>query len=211
MKYGYEESVVQLGQRLGDLPDLDLLCARTGSVLERTSPPALRLDFLNQRYRIQWPDITFSLDHSNAEVSLKDKVLILHYLMTAAGGPLTGRDITFREVPDGSGYYDVFQKRAINPWLGRYGEDAAGFLQAGEALGGQPAAPGDAALTFQAFARVPVIFVLWRGDDEFPADGSVIFDASVTDYLSAYAITELCELIAWTMVRGAARGQSGGT
>jgi hypothetical protein len=48
---------------------------------------------------------------------------------------------------------------------------------------------------------VPITFVLWRGDEELPAEGSVLFDASVADYLSSYTLTELCETIAWKMVK----------
>jgi hypothetical protein len=202
MKHGYEESVARLSRELGALTDLSDLCARTGSTQE---PGAITLTFINRGYRIRWPEVAFSFTDSDAEVSLKDRVLILHYLATAKGTPVSGEVITYRDVPDGLGYYDVFQKRAIRPWLSRFAVQPEGFIKAGAALGAKTGEFGDASIRVMAFERVPVTLVLWRGDDEFPAEGGTLFDASVVDYLSAYAITELCEVIAWSLVHGAGR------
>lgn len=199
MKHGYEESVARLSHELGALTDIQGLCARTGATPE---PDAIRLTFFNRGYRLRWPEIAFSFTDTDAEVPLKDRVLILHYLATAKGTPLKGEPITYRDVPDGMGYYDVFQKRAIRPWLNRFAVQPEGLVKAGEAFGGVPGEFGDASVTLMAFERVPVTLVLWRGDEEFRAEGGVLFDASVVDYLSAYAITELCEAIAWSLVRG---------
>jgi len=200
VKHGYEESVARWSRELGALTDIQGLCERTGSSLE---PGAITLTFINRGYRIRWPEIAFSFTDDDAEVPLKDMVLILHYLATAKGTPLKDEPITYRDVPDGMGYYDVFQKRAIRPWLNRFAVQPEALLKAGEAFGGKPGEFGDASVTLMAFERVPVTLVLWRGDEEFPAEGGVLFDASVVDYLSAYAITELCEVIAWSLVRGA--------
>jgi hypothetical protein len=38
--------------------------------------------------------------------------------------------------------------------------------------------------------------VLWRGDDEFPPNATILFDSSVTDYLSTEDLAVLCERIA---------------
>ncbi|GAI34732.1 unnamed protein product, partial [marine sediment metagenome] len=43
--------------------------------------------------------------------------------------------------------------------------------------------------------------VLWRGDEEFPPSGSIMFDATISDYLSAEDITVLCQTIAWKLVK----------
>ena len=47
-------------------------------------------------------------------------------------------------------------------------------------------------------------FVLWRGDAEFPPEGSILFDSNVSNYLSNDDIHALCEGIAWRLVRTAA-------
>ena len=54
---------------------------------------------------------------------------------------------------------------------------------------------------FTAFPRAPLTYVLWKGDDEFPPDASILFDSTVSDYLSNDDIHNLCESIVWRLVR----------
>ncbi|MFC1957153.1 DUF3786 domain-containing protein [Chloroflexota bacterium] len=67
--------------------------------------------------------------------------------------------------------------------------------------GGQKADLGDASVAISAFPRVPVTLVLWQGDSEFPPSASIMFDATVTDYLPTEDIIVACEAIVWTLVR----------
>ena len=36
----------------------------------------------------------------------------------------------------------------------------------------------------QAFPRVPLMLQLWEGDEEFPPDGNVLMDPTISGYLS---------------------------
>jgi len=56
------------------------------------------------------------------------------------------------------------------------------------------------AVTINAFSRVPITIVMWHGDDEFAPQGSIIFDSTISDYLSTEDITVLCETIIWRLV-----------
>jgi hypothetical protein len=57
------------------------------------------------------------------------------------------------------------------------------------------------AATIKAFPRVPLTVVLWKGDEEFPAAASILFDSSITDYLPVEDIIELSETTVWRLVR----------
>ena len=48
---------------------------------------------------------------------------------------------------------------------------------------------------------VPVTFVLWKGDEELPPEGNILFDSTISEYLSVEDINVLCEIIAWRLVR----------
>ena len=74
-------------------------------------------------------------------------------------------------------------------------------MAAAAALGGQPADYGDVAVTVSGFPRVPVTVVLWRGDEEFPPDGNMLFDGSVMDYLCTEDVNVLSESLAHRLVR----------
>jgi hypothetical protein len=57
------------------------------------------------------------------------------------------------------------------------------------------------AVTINAFRRVPITLVLWQGDAELPPASSLIFDATISDYLSTEDISVLCEIITWRLIK----------
>jgi hypothetical protein len=198
-QYGYEQALSLASQELGETTDIIGLCRRSGARLNGRGD--ILIDYLSHTYCITYPEGSVSFTGSKEEVPIKERILILHYLLTAKGTPPANRPVTFREVPDGANYFTVFHKRAIKPLVDFFGNNPPAMVSNAEKLDGRRADFGDAAATFDAFPRVPVTFVLWRGDEEFSAEGSVLFDASVSDYLSSYALTELCESIVWKMVK----------
>ncbi len=134
-------------------------------------------------------------------VPIRDKILILHYFTRARGTPLSGRIITYKELHEGINYYPTFFKRAIEPIINHFRDKPQKLLDVAKILGGDKADYGDFAVTIDAFPRVPVTIVLWSGDKEFPAEGNIMFDNTIPDYLPTEDITILCELIAWRLVR----------
>jgi hypothetical protein len=122
-------------------------------------------------------------------------------LNTAKGTPPTGRLITFRELPDGPVYFPTFTKRTVKPIAENFGKDPERLVRAAATLHGRQVDQGDTGVAFDAFPRVTVTFVLWKADEEFPADGNVLLDANINDYLPTEDITILCETIAWKLVR----------
>ena len=132
---------------------------------------------------------------------MRDKILVLHYFTRAGGRPPTGRRITYKELPEGINYYPAFFKRAIEPVINHFKDQPQDLLEAAKTLGGRKAGYGDIAVTIDAFPRVPLTIVLWRGDAEFAPDGNIMFDETIPDYLPTEDITILCEIVAWKLVR----------
>ena len=50
-------------------------------------------------------------------------------------------------------------------------------------LDGTPLEMGDAAFAFDVMPRVSLAVVWWAGDDEFPANATVLFDSASSRYL----------------------------
>jgi hypothetical protein len=121
---------------------------------------------------------------------------MLHYLNCASGTLPKGRLITYRELPEGVTYAENFRKRAIMPLLAAFGRQPERLPEAAESLFGATRGDiGDASVCINAFPRVPVTLVIWKGDEEFPAGANILFDAGISDYLSPEDITVLCETI----------------
>lgn len=201
-EHGYELAYQLACEQLAKVDDIERLCRNSGTRYQvADSQKVIVLEYLNQSYLVALPDIDVSLAGSEAQVSIKDKILILHYLTLARGTPLSRELITFKELPEGSNYFRTFSQRVVKPLLGHFGNEPHRLVDAAERLGGHKADYGDVAVTIDAFSRVPITLVLWRGDDEFAPEGSIIFDSTISDYLSTHDVTVLCENIAWRLVK----------
>ncbi len=181
--------------------DPDELCQKSGARLELADGKReITVKFLNQTYQVGLPDMAISAASSQEPVPTRVKLLLLHYLTQAKGSANTGKVITYKELPEGTNYFPVFSKRAIRPLLDNFAREPEGLLDAAGKLGGFRADYGDVAVTISAFPRVPVTIVLWQGDDELAPEGSILFDSSISDYLSAEDIAVLCETISWRLI-----------
>ena len=201
-EYAYELAFKLVCEQLARISDIEQQCRKAGAQYRRIdSEKTIIIQYLNQLYQIALPGIEISLVDSTEEVPVRDKVLMLHYFTSAKGTPLTDRLITFRELPAGNTYAPTFSQRTIKHLLVYFGKEPHLLLGAGEKLGGHKIDYGDTAVTMNAFSRVPITIILWRGDDEFAPQGSIAFDATISDYLSTEDITRLCETITWRLIK----------
>ena len=69
-------------------------------------------------------------------------------------------------------------------------------------LGGADLDLADAAVRFQALPRVPVAVLLWKGDEEFPGQAGILFDASAHHYLPTEDLAGMGDWLAHQLVRG---------
>ncbi len=181
--------------------DIEQQCHRSGAQYQvKESREAITVSYLNQQYLITLPDIEISLPGSDEKVPIRDRILILHYLILAKGTPATSELITFRDLSGGNIYYPTFTKRTMKPLADHFSKEPDLLLKAGEKLGGHKADFGDVAVTIDAFNNVPITLVLWQGDDEFPAQLNLLFDSSISDYLDTEDVTVLCETLTWKLI-----------
>jgi len=197
-KQAYELAYKLACERLKSI-DIEQLCHKSGA--QYADHDRIIIEYLNRSYLVTVPNIEVSLKDNKEEVPLKDKILILHYLTLAKGTPVANKLITFRQLPAGASYFAAFSQRAIKPLLDYFASKPQLLIDVAANLGGYKADYGDVAITINAFSRVPVTFALWQGDEEFPSNGSIMFDASIPDYLSTEDVTILCETIIWKLVK----------
>jgi len=201
-EYGYKLAYKLACEQLAKVDGIEQQCLKSGArYLVIDSQQVIIIEYLNQSYQITLPDIEISLMDSEEEVSIRDKILILHYLTSAKGTPTSNKSIAYKELPEGSNYFPTFYKRAIKPLIDHFGKQSHLLVDAAGKLGGYKVDYGDVAVTISAFSRVPITLVLWQGDEEFPPRGSILFDATVSDYISTEDINVLCEIIAWKLVK----------
>jgi len=197
----YQQAYQMASQRLRDTGNLHALCRRSGATLADTAGgKVISLDYLGRSCCVVLPDVAISAENEEP-LSPRDRLIILHYLNTADGSPLTNRLITFKELPEGAVYYPTYVKRTIKPLLDKFADSPKSLLAAAESLGGVKADTGDFSFWLNALPRVPLTVTLWLGDEELPSEGNILFDSSITGYLPTEDITVLCEILAWKLVR----------
>lgn len=128
-------------------------------------------------------------------------IVLLHYLLTADGTPPADRWLTFRELPDGLFYAQAFAGHAEGLLAQKFGANLDGFRQAALGLGGTGLDLADVAYRFQAFPRLPIAVLVWAGDEDFPGQVRVLFDAHAGHYLPTEDLSGIGDWLAHRLTR----------
>jgi len=200
--YTYGQAYQLAVDELLSTPDLAEKCAKSSSIfVDEGDKKHIQLEYLSHDYIIELPEVNIRRTIGDEAVELRDKILILHYLNRAAGTEPSENLIAFKEISEVASYYPTFRKRAIQPLIDRFGKNPEKLISAALEIGGIRSDLGDASVSIETFVRVPITLVIWGGDDEFPPDANILFDANIKDYLSLEDIIILCQTIAWKLVK----------
>ena len=197
---GFELSYKFACEKLAKISDIKEQCRKSGA--RYLGSHEIVVNYLNQSYHIMLLDGKILLESIGVEAALRDKILILHYFTGAKGTLATGKLIAYKQLPGGVSYFSAFSHRAISPLVKNFGKNPELLRKVAAKLGGCDVNYGDVSVSVNAFDRVPITLVLWRGDEELAPNGNILFDANISDYLSTEDVTVLCETIIWKLVKG---------
>lgn len=186
--------------------DPEILAGFAGGIIGTYSEnkKSFSLRFLNKEISCNWPELVFSKTGDDKELTINEQILILHYLQGAwasKGQSTTGEWVGYQDIPDGRFYLDAFVKRAKNPLIGAFGMEPEKLIKlANMAYGAEPFEHGDGSVIVNALPLVPVSLIIWRGDDEFPPDGNLLFDKNIAGLLSAEDVAWLAGMIVYPLM-----------
>jgi hypothetical protein len=184
-------------QTLQDMP-LENLAERSG--FQQAPDSALLAPFLTRTYRIAYPDFQFSDDANPQPIPIQEEVLILHYLMGKPPAYPTGNWVAYREIPGAHFYFSAFLKRAVDPLKKTFGSNLDLLGRASERLGASRIDAGDAGFFFSVFPKVPMEWVVYAGDEEFPAEANILFDKSIGTILSPEDIAWMAGMVVYRLM-----------
>ncbi len=191
---------VTLDKAIGELSQADpRIVSRNSAVIFNKEQDGFILPYLNRQYFVhhRTGEVKSLLDGQG--VSIQQQILFLHYLAQARGTELQGKWITFKELPGGQIYIEPYQNRTTKPFLKYFGQKQEKFVELAAALEGKASSFGDVSMVLRPFPRIPILFVLWEGDEEFPPSTNILYDASAPDYLPTEDYALLPGLIIWEM------------
>jgi hypothetical protein len=170
-----------------------------------------RNKILTLRGRLGFPDssvlkflgLSLSLEDGHIHDELRDKQVpeieasvycILSGYADTNAVEETHQLVSFTKLPGGSAYNNAFQRRAVQPIERVFGSAPETLYKAAELLDATKLDYGDYSVRIYALPFVPVHVVLWSSNSEFPASANILFDSSVSNYLSTEQTAMLGEL-----------------
>jgi hypothetical protein len=158
---------------------------------------------LNEYYQVFPGEMAIrKADERKARLGIELRLLILQYLIQAREIPLVGTWVTEKELKNGEMFYRGVHSLEMfkNPLEEKFGHRPEDFLKASPFIGGVRVNYGDIGLRFQVLPRIPVLFILWAADNEFPAQVNILFDPTIEHHLALDTIWGLVRVITFKLL-----------
>ncbi len=159
------------------------------------SGKGFQVPFLNRPYicHVETARI-FREDTPERPSSFQECLVILNYLIKAQDRPLEGKKINEKGLPGGETFFRGPHALLKEPLEKKFGKDPNGFLLAGLGLGGRETEIGNASFELLVLPRVPVEYILYVEDEEFPSQVLIHFDSSISRHLPLDVIWALINI-----------------
>lgn len=96
---------------------------------------------------------------------------------------LAGEWIPLHQVKRTNVFTSAFRKSTLEPFAAFFSGRPELLIRAGEKLGFERIKYSDAGFEAKVFECLPIRFLFWDGDEEFPAQANILFDANITDFV----------------------------
>ena len=198
------EEILVPPQHWADLKaeDMKKLCDRSLAVASPAN--GLILSMLEREILVDREEACIKIRNSGSWEKVTNpllELLILVYLLNAGTDSLQSELISVQELKVAH-FFQGPHELKTDPLLKRYGNDLNGFRQAAEYLNGESKDMADAAYKLSPFPRVNLYFLLWQGDEEFPAQANVLLDRPIENILAADAIWAMINRVITALVEG---------
>jgi hypothetical protein len=111
-------------------------------------------------------------------------IFIINYLLKGKETGLSQKWISEKDMPGGATFFRGPHEIPTRLISSRFRGDIEAFRKICDQLGGIPLNMADAAYIFKITPRIPAAVLYWNGDDEFPPESKILFDASITEQLT---------------------------
>ena len=112
------------------------------------------------------------------------RLSILRYLIQAKDVPLSGELVRPSDLPGGAIFIKGTHVLPLDRIAKRFDNNSEDFFSKGKEVCGTQLDYGDMSLKLFPFPRVPLVFIVWSGNEEFPSNCSLLFDSSCTLHLA---------------------------
>jgi hypothetical protein len=137
------------------------------------------INLLNVEYTVNLIDkkIYSNTEGSPAKpASFLEELCLLAYLINAKEIPPANKLVRAESLPGGQFFFRGIHKLPSEKLEKAFGTNPQALLQASEQFSAQKCEYGDVSVSLFILPRLPLTIVIWRGDEEFAARASILFD-----------------------------------
>jgi hypothetical protein len=127
--------------------------------------------------RMEWNDKTVE-----EELPPFFYLMVLVYLTEAKETKPSHTWISEKDLRGGSTFFRGPHRLHVDELQELYGKNLDTFLKAGRRLGGSEILYGDRGFSLEVFPKIPLAYILWKGDEEFPPRIGVLFDSTIESH-----------------------------
>lgn len=181
---GYEAALAKAWNTLKEMSDKDVFS----------------VSLLNETYDVNLSDSTV-LTSSKTPAKTYTMILILHYIIGKIKNNFKPSQdfVSFKDIEAGEFYFSAFREGAIAPLIKKFGSDPQKLALAAKRFNGKRIDGGDIAVEIRAFEDVFIRIILWKGDEEFAPEATMLFDRELIKVYSTEDIAVFLRLIAHSL------------
>jgi len=147
--------------------------------------------FLNKKYVVE-PSLrrifAAGLESQRQDANFLEQLCILAYLINAKDIPLAGKLVGATALAGGEFFFRGLHCLPTDKLARAFGRSPERLYQAAAQFNAKQTEFGDAAIQLPVLPRLPIVFVIWGGDDEFGPRASILFDQTATAQLPLDAL-----------------------
>lgn len=162
------------------------------------------ITMLNSEYQVDLEKRDIFLQQSKSQkvqAGFIEQLCILSYLIRASQLPPSNKLVKAESLPGGAFFFRGPHVLPTGKLEDAFGGNPNLLYKCIEPLGAKKCDFGDASIELQVLPRVTLTFVVWGGDDEFPARGSILFDQTVCEQLPLDALGAMVNLAVGSVIK----------
>ena len=169
-----------------------------------TNPSRYVITLLNTGYTVNLSERQIFATQTSPEptqAEFLEQLCILAYLINSQDLPLANKFVGPENLPTGQFFFRGLHSLPTNKLEDAFGESPEQLYEVSKKLDAKRNEFGDASIVLYALPRIPITIIIWRGDDEFEARASILFDQTAGSQLPLDALGALANLTVKALVK----------
>ena len=163
----------------------------------RTATECYVVTLLNREFTVNLSDRQIFAVRASSQpqpAEFLEQLCILAYLINAQDLPLANKLVRPISLPGGQFFFRSVHSLPVDKLEKSFGLSPERLYHAAEQLGAKRCEFGDASIELNILPRLPLVIVIWRADDQFPARASILFDRTAAAHLPLDALNAAANL-----------------